>query len=196
MIVHRNVILGCAAGSEIKFGKRCVVSEAAYLCTSYAGKIHCGDDCSIGPFVKLFAHNLCEIGAGSHIESYCSIFAREHGLDGTLKVGRGCHIGDNSIVDLSGSVVLGDNVAVGPYSIIYTHDHDYQADSPAAWAGATLLGPVEIGDGAWVGSRVTILSGVKIGARAVVAAGAVVTKDVPPGVVVGGVPARPIKAQS
>ncbi len=53
--------------------------------------------------------------------------------------------------------------------------------------------PVEIGNGVWVGAHATILSGVTIGDNAVIAAGAVVTKDVPANAVVGGVPAQTIK---
>ena len=56
--------------------------------------------------------------------------------------------------------------------------------------------PIEIDDYAWIGSRATVLPGVKIGKGAVVAAGAVVTKDVTPYLVVGGVPARPLGTRS
>jgi acetyltransferase-like isoleucine patch superfamily enzyme len=196
MTVHRNVTIACAAGSELQFGKKCLIAEAAFICSGLAGKIIFEDDCSIGPFVQLISNSRCNIGEGTHIASYCSIFAREKGLHGTLKVGRRSHIGDNTLVDLSGSVIIGNDVAVGPYSIVYTHDHDHRNSTPVAWAGGVICRPVEIGDGAWVGARVTILSGVTIGSRAVVAAGAVVTKDVPPGAVVGGVPAKILASSS
>jgi acetyltransferase-like isoleucine patch superfamily enzyme len=70
---------------------------------------------------------------------------------------------------------------------IWTLEHDPQSPD-----FATVGGPVTIEDYAWVGCRVVILPGVCIGKGAVVAAGAVVTKDVPPYAIVGGVPARTI----
>jgi maltose O-acetyltransferase len=72
-----------------------------------------------------------------------------------------------------------------------TADHDLQ---DPGFAGR--LGPITIGDRAWLASRSTVVRGVTIGEGAVVAAGAVVTQDVPPWTVVGGVPARKIGERS
>ena len=74
---------------------------------------------------------------------------------------------------------------------IYTREHDI--DDPQF---AEIGGPVVIEDYAYIGTRVTIMPGVRIGCGAVVASGAVVTKDVPPYMLVGGVPARVIRERS
>jgi acetyltransferase-like isoleucine patch superfamily enzyme len=100
-------------------------------------------------------------------------------------VNRGC------CLDGRGGLTIGDNVSISPGVWILTDEHDMQ--SPFF---PEVLAPVVIGDYAWLGSRATILPGVTVGEGAVVAAGAVVTRDVPPYTVVGGIPARPIGARS
>lgn len=86
---------------------------------------------------------------------------------------------------------IGNNVSVAGEVRIYTMEHD--VDSPDF---AVRGEPVVIDDYVVIGSRVTILPGVHVGKGAVVASGAVVTKDVPPFDVVGGVPARHIRTRS
>ncbi|OQX82496.1 MAG: hypothetical protein B6D64_00125 [Bacteroidetes bacterium 4484_276] len=126
----------------------------------------------------------------SAISSYCQVFPREPGFDGKFIMGGGSNIGDFTTIDTSDDVIIGNQVALGPYDIVYTHDHDYRADSFAAWKGGVVTGKVIIEDGAWVGARVTLLPGVTIGKRAIVAAGSVVTKSVAAGDIVGGIPAK------
>jgi len=103
-------------------------------------------------------------------------------------------IGENSVInqgcrlDNRGGLSIGENVSVSEQVIILTADHN--ADS-AGFEGRSR--PVIIEDYVWIGTRVTILPGIRIGRGALVAAGAVVTKDVIPYAIVGGVPARVIK---
>jgi acetyltransferase-like isoleucine patch superfamily enzyme len=82
-------------------------------------------------------------------------------------------------------------VSVSPGVWLLTDQHDM--NDPGF---AEVFGPIEIDDYVWIGSRALVLPGVKIGKGAVVAAGAVVTRDVAPYVVVGGVPARQIGTRS
>jgi acetyltransferase-like isoleucine patch superfamily enzyme len=102
-------------------------------------------------------------------------------------------IGDHTIInrrctlDGRGGLNIGNNVSVSPEVMLITSNHlkddpDFGVEDRA----------ITIEDYAWIGSRATILPGVTIGSGAVVAAGAVVTKDVPPYTVVGGVPAKAI----
>jgi len=88
------------------------------------------------------------------------------------------------------SIRIGNNVNIGDYLKIYTMGHDIDDHL----FGATK-GPVNIEDWAYIGAGVTILAGVNIEEGAVVATGAVVTKDVPAWTMVGGVPAKFIKAR-
>jgi len=83
---------------------------------------------------------------------------------------------------------------MGPDVMIYTQNHRFdRIDIPMIEQGNTEPKPVVIEDDVWIAARSIILPGVTIGKGAVIAAGAVVTKDVPPYTVVGGVPARKIK---
>jgi acetyltransferase-like isoleucine patch superfamily enzyme len=108
-----------------------------------------------------------------------------------IVVGDHCTIGDSCFLDGRSGLGIGDDVNLGSHVTIYTRQHD--VDSPDF---AEVGAPVRIGRYAWVASYAIVLPGVTIGEGAVVAAGAVVTKDVEPYVLVGGNPARPIRSRS
>lgn len=86
-----------------------------------------------------------------------------------------------------GGVTFGDNVQIGPNVTIVTDNHDF--DNRYVLKCRSVI----VGDNAWIGADSTIMPGVTIGENAVVAGGAVVTKDVPANAVVGGNPAKIIK---
>lgn len=105
-----------------------------------------------------------------------------------LSIGRDSFVTGPVSVDLGASVRIGDRVHIGHELLLLTLDHEI---GPVTERCARLIAaPIEIGDGCWIGSRVTILPGVSIGCGAIVASGAVVTRDVAPETIVGGVPAR------
>ena len=111
------------------------------------------------------------------------------------RFGRGVTLGDRSGIGINASIGeqthIGSDVMMGPDCVIYTRNHRFdRLDIPMREQGYGPVEPVVIGDDCWIGGRVTILPGVHIGNGAVIAAGAVVTKDVPPYAVVGGVPAK------
>lgn len=108
-----------------------------------------------------------------------------------LRVGENCIIGNDGFFDARSGINIGECVNVAAEVRIYTREHDID-DPFFAETGA----PVAIEDYAYIGTRVTILPGVRIGHGAVVASGAVVTKDVPPFMLVGGVPAKPIRERA
>jgi maltose O-acetyltransferase len=107
------------------------------------------------------------------------------------------HIGGNVVInvgcffDLNAPVTIGDHVALGHEVMILTSSH--RIGSEEHRAGPLYTAPVTIKDGAWIGSRSIVLPGVTVGAGSVVGAGAIVTKDVPPRTLAGGVPARVIR---
>ena len=88
-----------------------------------------------------------------------------------------------------GGVTIGDGCQIGHNVVFATLNHGLQPEE----RGITYPAPIVLGKNVWVGSNSTILQGVTIGDNAVIAAGAVVTKDVEAGTIVGGVPARFIK---
>jgi acetyltransferase-like isoleucine patch superfamily enzyme len=104
-----------------------------------------------------------------------------------LRIGKNSVIGDHAILDARAGITIGDNVNISTNVAIWTGQHDYQS-SDFAYESAS----VNICDYAWLSFRSTILPGVTVGKGAVVAACAVVTKDVPPFAVVAGIPAKVI----
>jgi putative colanic acid biosynthesis acetyltransferase WcaF len=108
-----------------------------------------------------------------------------------LRIGAHCTLGNDGFFDARDGITIGENVNVAAEVRIYTREHDI--DDPLF---AETGGPVVIEDYAYIGTRVTILPGVRIGRGAVVATGAVVTRDVPPFMLVGGVPAKPIRERA
>lgn len=107
-----------------------------------------------------------------------------------LIIGKGSIIGDNAILDAREGIEIGSNVCFASGVRIWTLQHDYR--DPYFACNPEHYGPVKIGDKVWIGPHTIILRNVTIGEGAVVAAGAVVTKDVPPYTLVGGVPAKVI----
>jgi len=93
--------------------------------------------------------------------------------------------------DVGAPIRIGDRVRIGHQVSLLTVDH--QVGPSEMRSGKTKCGPIEIGDGAWIASRVVVLPGVRIGAGAIVAAGSVVTRDVPDHTLVVGVPARVVR---
>jgi acetyltransferase-like isoleucine patch superfamily enzyme len=88
-----------------------------------------------------------------------------------------------------GGITIGDGALIGHHVVLATLNHDF----PPEIRGDMRPAPIVMGKNVWLGARVTVLPGVTIGDNAIVAAGAVVTRDVPPGAVAAGVPARIIK---
>ena len=109
--------------------------------------------------------------------------------------GKNIHIGKHVFINAGcsfqdqGGITIGDGCLIGHHTVIATLNHEEQPER----RGDLHPAPVVIGNRVWIGSNATILPGVRIGDGAIVAAGAVVTKDVSPNTIVGGVPARIIK---
>ncbi|HOV12497.1 MAG TPA: acyltransferase [Bacteroidales bacterium] len=108
-----------------------------------------------------------------------------------ISIGNNSGIGRNCYLSAEDAITIGENVMIGRELIIQTSNHGTKTDIPMIQQGM-IKEPVEIGNDVWIGARVIILPGVKIGDGAVIGAGAVVTKDVESYSIVGGVPARKI----
>ncbi len=107
-----------------------------------------------------------------------------------LAVGDSCYIARNAWIQAMGKVTLEDEVVCGPYVVIASTNHSFAQGSTVG--GSSSPEPIHIGRGTWIGARVVVTAGVTIGRGNLVAAGAVVTRNTPDNVVVGGVPARVI----
>jgi len=111
---------------------------------------------------------------------------------GNIRVGSRVGINRNVIVDAaeSGEIIIGDDVLIGPNVVIRASNHEYKIkDIPINKQGHSG-GSIIIEDDVWLGANSVVLSGVRIGKGAVVAASAVVTKDVPSYALVVGIPAE------
>jgi acetyltransferase-like isoleucine patch superfamily enzyme len=126
-------------------------------------------------------------------------------------LGRACRLGEGIVVshkhllslgdrvgikavhiNASGGVTIGNDCLIGPGVKIWSANHRVQDPDVLIFAQGYDHAPVVLEEDVWLGANAVVLPGVRIGRGAVVAAGAVVTKDVPPMTVVGGVPAKPI----
>lgn len=123
-----------------------------------------------------------KIGKNVHIHMGAQFF----NLEG-IEIGEGTTIGQNVFLDGRNKLKIGKFVDIASDVMIYNSEHDINSDDFHATDA-----PVEIGDYCFIGPRVIILPGVRIGKGAIIAAGAVVTKDVADFAIVGGVPAKVI----
>ena len=102
----------------------------------------------------------------------------------------GAIVGDNAILDAHGGILIGKHVNIGSNVSLWTDGHD--RNDPWFHSNPCNRGPKEIENRAWIGPCVTILHSVSIGKGAVVAAGSVVTKDIPSYTLCAGIPAKAI----
>ncbi len=119
----------------------------------------------------------------------------EHGAD--IGTGKHTEIGDNSGIGINCTVkraIIGENVMMGPEVVFITQNHNFaDPDKPLQGQGFIEYPPIVIGDNTWIGTRVIVLPGRKVGKNCILAAGSVITKDVPDYAIVGGNPAKVIR---
>jgi acetyltransferase-like isoleucine patch superfamily enzyme len=108
-----------------------------------------------------------------------------------IRVGRDVFINHNCTLDDIGGITIGDEVFIAPRVSLITSGHPVD---PVFRRRQIVAAPIAIERGVWICTGATVLHGVTVGEDSVVAAGAVVTRDVPAGVVVGGVPARVLRS--
>ncbi len=137
----------------------------------------------------------CRAFAAKGFIRYCGKNVNiEHGAVISSKLSIGDHSGIGVNCVCGGELTVGNYVMMAPECIIFTRNHEHaDLDIPMCQQGYQEEQPCVIGDDVWIGRRVMIMPGVTIGKGAIIAAGAVVTKDVPEYAVVGGVPAKVIK---
>ncbi len=114
---------------------------------------------------------------------------------GKITIGYRSFIGSFSIIGCNDEITIGENVMIAQSVSIRDTDHNFEdTDKPMIQQGTTTA-PVIIGDDVWIGYGAVITKGIRIGSGSIIAANAVVTKDVPPKTIVGGVPAKVIRSR-
>ncbi len=108
-----------------------------------------------------------------------------------IRIGRGTFVNYGCVMLDCNTITIGDDVQIGPAVQIYTLNHPLDAETRRS--GLESARPVAIGDNVWLGSGAIVCPGVTIGADAVVGAGSVVVRDLPPGVVAAGNPCRVLR---
>jgi acetyltransferase-like isoleucine patch superfamily enzyme len=134
----------------------------------------------------LYRRRGMRIAADAHVYSGAEVRAPRR-----IEIGSDSTIGFDAVLDGRGGIRIGQHVNFSSEVALWTMQHD--PDDPDF---ATTSGPIVIEDYVWVSFRATILPNVTIGRGAVVSAGAVVTKDVPPMAVVGGIPAKVLRQRA
>jgi len=114
-------------------------------------------------------------------------FYTDYGLN--IEIGKNVFVNHACTFMSIGGVTIEDNVLIGPKVNIITSDHSPNPEE----RNSIIASPIRIKENVWIGANATILKGVTIGINSIVAAGAVVTKDVPDNCIFGGVPAKLIK---
>lgn len=172
----------------------------------------------IGKGVKIRQMRMVSVGRNFKAEDFCEIQGlSDHGVSFgdnvtvgrmamirpsgyySVDVGHGLSVGNNSAIGAysyigaSGRISIGSNVMLGPRVTMSSENHVFQDRTKTIKEQGVTRRGIIIEDDCWIGSGVTLIDGITVGTGSVVAAGAVVTKDVPPFTVVGGIPAKVIK---
>ena len=131
-----------------------------------------------------------DIGPHTLFEPQCWLTL---GPEGRVRIGAGCFLNIGVMVAAQHEVKIGDHTMLANGCFVSDASHRFDdPETPVPWQGFTTKGPTCVGSNCWLGVNVAVTTGVTIGDRCVVGANSVVTHDLPPRTIAGGVPARPL----
>ncbi len=137
-----------------------------------------------------------EVRLDDRVQLYGNTFV-ETGLGAKVHIGESTHIQPGCHIHaMLSDITIGKSVEIAADCAFYSYNHGMALGRPIMEQPLESKGGISIGDGAWLGHRVTVLQGVNIGAGAVIAAGSVVTRDIPENAIAAGVPAKVISHRS
>jgi acetyltransferase-like isoleucine patch superfamily enzyme len=151
--------------------------------------------CYVGPCVSLGPDNREGINGKVTVGDACELnqCVELNPFGGSIRIARRVWLGPYVVIYGQGGVEIGEQTLISMHCTILSSNHAIPARGTLIRGVADDLLPTKIGRDVWIGANAVILGGVTIGDGAVVAAGAVVNRDVDPGAIVAGVPAREIR---
>jgi acetyltransferase-like isoleucine patch superfamily enzyme len=154
---------------------------------------------SVGARVRMYGHRprvvnqgRMVIGERARLSSTTAALELASGPGGLLEIGKSVFINYGTSISASRLVRIGDDTQIGTHCMLI--DNAFHRVEPERRQERPESAAIVLGTNVWLGARVIVLPGVTIGADSVVAAGSVVSKDVPPRTLVGGMPAKVIRA--
>ena len=166
--VIRYFFLRIYYGRQFKCPQLSMIGKVCGIHIFKGGSIVCKGRIILDDHVMLYAKGDIKIGSEFGINRYSRIVAHE-------------------------KIDIGNNVTIGQSVSILDHDHHYEMKNNQLILNGYITAPIIIGNNIWIGDKCTILKGVSIGDNVVIGANTLVNKDVPSGVVIGGVPFRILK---
>lgn len=151
----------------------------------------CGERLSVGRNVEICCLGNIYLGSDVALVDGCAVRACDRArirIEGPFAANANARL----VADVGGEILIGRDVMVGPNAVLRASNHVTDRVDVTIWSQGQTGGRIVIGDDVWMGANVVVVPGVTIGSHVVVAAGAVVTRDVPDYAVVAGVPARVI----
>lgn len=119
------------------------------------------------------------------------------GLSANVTIGNNCYIGTNFSILAGANVVIENEVLIASNVLITSEDHGMNPESEIPYMNQPLIcKEVRVGEGTWIGEKVSVLPGVRIGRKCIIGTNAVVTKDIPDYSIAVGIPARVVKKYS
>jgi len=160
-----------------------------------------GENLRVGAHTRLEDSVLVQTGSRRrpaefvNIGDHCSIrsHAQLYALGGSITIGDRCSVNPYCVLYGTGHLVIGNFVRIAAHTVIVAAMHKFDRRDVPIWEQGSEAKGITIEDDVWIGTGARILDGVRIGTGAIVAAGAVVVRDVPPFTIVGGVPAKVIR---
>jgi acetyltransferase-like isoleucine patch superfamily enzyme len=144
-----------------------------------------------GNVLESFRAGRLEVGEHTLFEPMVWITTGDHGR---IRIGSGCFLNIAAMVASHELVEIGDHTMLANGCFVSDGSHRFDdPNTPITWQGFTSKGPTRIGSNCWLGANVVVTSGVTIGDRCVIGANSVVTRDIPPGTIAAGSPAKVIK---
>jgi acetyltransferase-like isoleucine patch superfamily enzyme len=143
-----------------------------------------------GELLEALDEGRLRIGEGTLLEPGCWLTLAPQAR---IEIGAGCFLNRNTMLAAYDRITVGDHTMFANGCFVGDSSHRFDdVEKPITWQGFTSKGPVAIGSNCWFGVNCVVASGVTVGDRCVIGANSVVNRDLPPGTIAAGAPAKPI----